>query len=464
MQQKDTNSLVPVILAGGVGSRLWPLSRDLYPKQLLSLIGEQSLLQATVARALQIETVSHIIVVCSQQYQFLVKEQLDALQEIYPVTFDLILEPMGRNTAPALALAALRALELNHSLLLALPADHLIGNSSSFAEQLQAIMPYIGDNLLTFGVKPDYPETGYGYIEVDDAQPSAKIFPIKRFVEKPDLVSAESYCQQKTYYWNSGIFLYQPASYLAELKTYAPDVLAVCEQVWTQKTHQAESIYLDASLYGACADISIDYAIMEKTHLAVMAPLQTSWDDVGSWLAVSKIELPDTQGNICLGDTVVLDSENCYLRSESRLLAVVGLKNHIVVETADAVLVAEKSAAQNVKRLVEQLKKQKRKEAESHSVLYQPWGHYEILCEGQGFVVEQVTLKSSGILSAATEQNACEHWVVLSGAAHVLVDGLSSLLSTNQFVDILPGTKYRLENASAAALKLLKIRTVAVET
>jgi mannose-1-phosphate guanylyltransferase/mannose-6-phosphate isomerase len=240
--------LLPVILAGGVGSRLWPLSRDLYPKQLLSLIGEQSLLQATVARALQIPTVHHLIVVCSQQYQFLVKEQMEALQETYSLTFDLILEPTGRNTAPALALAAFRAVELHHALLLALPADHLIGNSSAFAHQLQEIIPHIDNKLVTFGVKPDYPETGYGYIEVDDAKSHEKILAIKRFVEKPDRATAEAYCQQKTYYWNSGIFLYQPSSYLAELKTYAPDVLSVCEQAWTQKTHQSESIYLDPAI------------------------------------------------------------------------------------------------------------------------------------------------------------------------------------------------------------------------
>lgn len=455
------SAVIPVILAGGVGSRLWPLSRDLYPKQLLSLIGEQSLLQATVARALQIPATNHVIVVCNQQYQFLVKEQLEALQAIHPITFDLILEPVGRNTAPALALASKRVMELDpNALLLALPADHLIGNAATFAEQLAQITPHTKNKLVTFGVKPSYPETGYGYIEADHTASTQVVYPIKRFVEKPNRETAEGYYASGNYYWNSGIFLYTPATYLAELKQYMPDVLDVCKQVWTQKASQAESIYLDPARYATCPDISIDYAVMEKTTHALMAPLQTTWDDVGSWLAVSKIEPPDAQGNVCLGDVVALDSENCYLRSESRLVAVVGLKDHIVVETPDAILVASKASAQHVKHLAQHLKTQKRKEAESHSVLYHPWGRYEIVCEGQGFVVKQITIKSGGMLSALVEENTCEHWVVLSGVAHVFIDGMSSLFSANQFVDMLSSTQYRIQNESTAPLKLLNIQTV----
>jgi mannose-1-phosphate guanylyltransferase len=453
--------LIPVILAGGVGSRLWPLSRDLYPKQLLSLIGEQSLLQATVTRVLQIPNVTHVIIVCNQQYQFLVQEQLEALQQTYNVTFDLILEPMGKNTAPALALAALRAAEFaaNDPFLLALPADHLIEDTAAFANQLQQILPKVGNKLLTFGIKPHYPETGYGYMEVSDLNPAGGISAIKRFIEKPDIARAETYCKQAGYYWNSGIFLYRTSSYLSELQRYSPDILACCQEVWAHNQQQSESIYLDANLYRLCPDISIDYAIMEKTQNAMMTPLCTGWDDVGSWLAVANIESSDEQANVCLGDVVALDSENCYLRSESRLLAVVGLKNQIVVETSDAVLVADKSQAQNVKRLVEKLKHQKRKEAESHSVLYQPWGHYEILCTGAGFIVKQLTIKPRGLLSASTDSLTCEHWVVLNGVVHVLVDGMSSLLSVNQFIDILPAVSYRFENDTASAVKILCIQT-----
>jgi len=452
--------LIPVILAGGVGSRLWPLSRDLYPKQLLTLIGEQSLLQATVARVLNIPDVPHVIVVCNQQYQFLVEEQLDALRQLYPqVTFDLILEPIGKNTAPALALAALRTAEFPDALLLSLPADHLIEDPIAFAEQIQHILPLVDSTLVTFGIRPDYPETGYGYIEVDPGHEKDDVIPIIRFVEKPDLETAQTYCQQKNYYWNSGIFLYKGAVYLEELNLYAPEVLQICEQVWLQRRHQSNSIYLDADIYKTCPDISIDYAVMEKTHIAVMAPLTTVWSDVGSWLAVAQIEAPDAQGNVRVGDVIALDTQNCYLRAESRLVATVGLKDQIVVETADAVLVVDKSRAQDVKRLVEHLKIQRRKEAELHSILYQPWGHYEVLCESEGFIVKQLTVKTKGSLSAVTEAGTCEHWVVLSGVAHVFVDGLSSVLSTNQFVDILPETKYRIENEFSTSLRLLSIQT-----
>jgi mannose-1-phosphate guanylyltransferase/mannose-6-phosphate isomerase len=452
--------ILPVILAGGIGSRLWPLSRDLYPKQLLSLIGEQSLLQATVARALQIPDVSHVLVVCNVQYQFLVQEQLDALKARYPVTFDLILEPVGRNTAPALTLAAWRAVALKKQMLLALPADHLIGDAQLFAQQLQNIIPHIDHQLLTFGIKPDYPETGYGYIEVDDSASETNMFSIKAFVEKPDKPTAAKYCEQTNFYWNSGIFLYRPDSYLAEIKAHAADVFTACEHAWSKKTQVAESIYLDHAAYAACPDISIDYAIMEKTRFALMAPLQTTWDDVGSWLAVSKIETSDTQGNHCLGDVIALDTTDCYLRAESRLLATVGLHNQIVVETADAILVADKSCAQKVKHLVEQLKNKKRKEAESHAILYHPWGHYEIVCEGIGFVVKQVTIKSTGSLAAVSAENTCEHWIVLAGAARIFVDGMSSLLVKNQFIDILPLTHYRIDNETAEPLKMLSIQTI----
>lgn len=449
--------LIPVILAGGVGSRLWPLSRDIYPKQLLSLTGGHSLFQTTLLRASQIPDAEGIIIICGQQYQFLIEEQLNDLKNQICLPIEIILEPMGKNTAPALALAALQTKNHPDALLLALPADNLINDSTIFFQQIEKVKNFARENIIIFGVRPAYPETGYGYIQTEDVE--GDIYPITSFVEKPELTKAELFFRQKNYYWNSGIFLFNPQVYLSELQSYAPDIFFSCEKAWHSRTERDEVILIDTLIYSSCPSLSIDYAIMEKTQLAVMTRLESTWTDVGSWLAVADNAPADKENNICKGDIVTINTRDCYLHSESRLLTAVGLKDLVVVETRDAVLVLNKSCAQDVKLLVDKLKRNDRQEVKTRAFMYQPWGYFEVLCKMQNFTVRRFSMKPHANLLGTGAAGTFERWIILDGSVQFISAGKSSLLSANQFVEILPDTLFNFINLQKASIQLLCIQT-----
>ncbi len=351
--------IIPIILAGGTGSRLWPLSRESYPKQLLTLVGENSLLQETIKRIAQIQDIEEPIVICNHQYRFLVAEQMLEMGIAHP---KLILEPTGRNTAPAIAMAALliqKCYPDQNPRLLILPADHLIQEEDRFTAAINLAAPYAAEHLLTFGIQPSYAETGYGYIQAE-AQAGATVLPILQFIEKPSKEKAESYLQQKNYYWNSGLFLFSAQVYLDELTHFAPEIAAACIKEAAHLQEVGGFFTLGAEFESSPSE-SIDYAVMEKTRRALVCPLDVTWSDIGSWTALHDVLPHDANGNILHGDITCIETKNSMIRAEHRLVATVGVQDLIVIETADAVMVAHKDYAQKVKDLVAQLKIQQRK-------------------------------------------------------------------------------------------------------
>lgn len=388
--------LVPVVLSGGSGTRLWPLSRELYPKQLLPLVSKGTMLQETLARLSGVEALSSPIVVCNETHRFLVAEQL---LELGATPRAILLEPIGRNTAPAIAIAAMACVADDPSrnnaedpILLILPADHVIQNNAAF-QQAIAIGKKAADEgkLVTFGVVPTKPETGYGYIR---RQPSTgPAFPIAQFVEKPDLATAQRYLDSGEYYWNSGMFMFRASVVLNELRVHAPEIYEACAHAYTSAKRDLDFTRLPAKEFGACPSISFDYAVMEKTQHGVVVPLDAGWSDVGSWSALHEAIPADEDGNVCLGDVLTSATHGCYLQSTSRLVATVGLQDHVVVETKDAVLIAPKDRVQDVKDLVAKLKKQGRHETALHREVFRPWGSYDSVDAGARFQVKRLTVK-----------------------------------------------------------------------
>jgi mannose-1-phosphate guanylyltransferase/mannose-6-phosphate isomerase len=413
--------IVPIILAGGSGSRLWPLSREQYPKQLLALVGKHSLLQETIKRAQQIPMTQEPIVICNQQYRFLISEQMNAIGIHEP---KLILEPHGKNTAPAIAIAAHIVNKLYpeaRPLLLILPADHVIEETNIFIERIRTTLPFVEQGYLsTFGITPTYPETGYGYIKAGKML-GTSVYTIERFVEKPPREQAESYLADGAYYWNSGMFLFAAEAYLTELKKHSPKIAKSCTET-AKKITELGGYYLLSETFSECPSDSIDYAVMEKTDKALVTPLPVKWSDVGSWSALWDINTADDQGNIIQGDVTTIDTENCYLRSESRLIATAGLKDHLVVETSDAIMVAHKDYAQKVKDLFHELKAKARNEVIHHEVVHRPWGTYEVLTEGPYYRVKHVFIKPGASLSSQAHKHRSEHWVVLKGTLTLRLD------------------------------------------
>ena len=379
--------ITPVILSGGSGTRLWPLSRELYPKQLLPLVGERTMLQETALRLEGLDAAAPIIV-CNEAHRFLVAEQLRQI-DLKPQA--IVLEPVGRNTAPAIALAALQAAP--DALLLVLPADHVIRDVPAFQAAVQAAVPAAqAGKLATFGIVPTAPETGYGYIrQVSGADAGQGARAIERFIEKPDLATAEGFLKEGGYFWNSGMFLFRADRYLAELTRHAPDIAAAAQAALAAAKPDLDFVRVDRAAFEDCRGDSIDYAVMEKTAGAVVVPLDAGWNDVGSWSALHAALPCDDQGNVAKGDVLVEDSAGCYLYAESRLVSVVGLKDHVVVETKDAVLVAPKDRVQDVKKLVERLKSTGRHEHSLHREVYRPWGSYDSIDNGQRFQVKRLT-------------------------------------------------------------------------
>lgn len=448
--------LIPVILSGGVGSRLWPLSREHYPKQVLALLGEHSLLQNTVKR---LNGINHHapLVVGNEQHRFLIAEQL---RQLGVLPNNLLLEPCGRNTAPAVAVAALEAIaKHDDALLLVLPADHLIQNTSAFHQAVQyGVDLGLHDHLVTFGIVPSHAETGYGYIKAAQAI-NPQTYHVAEFVEKPDAETAQRYIESGEYYWNSGMFLFKASVYLHTLQQHAPAILQACQQAHEHAQQDHDFLRLDKKHFTVCPSDSIDYAVMEHTDNAAVIPLDAGWSDIGAWSALWAVEEQDATGNVMIGDVISHDVQNCYLRSEYRLIAALGLRDHIVVETADAVLVAHKDCVQDVKQIVTQLKAEQRKEADLHRKVYRPWGTYENIDVEARFQVKRITVNPSASLSLQMHYHRSEHWVVVKGTAHITCGDKSFLLTENQSTYIPPGVKHRLANPGKLALEIIEIQS-----
>ncbi|MFT3905591.1 MAG: mannose-1-phosphate guanylyltransferase/mannose-6-phosphate isomerase [Steroidobacteraceae bacterium] len=456
MKLEEDAMLVPVILSGGAGTRLWPLSRELYPKQLLPLVGRQTMLQDTVARLNGLDAAAPVVV-CNEAHRFLAAEQLRSI-ECAPRA--IVLEPAGRNTAPAIALAAHAALASDEgdALLLVLPADHVIRDEEAFrAAVIAGLAPARAGHLVTFGIVPTAPETGYGYIRRGAAEGAG--FKIQSFVEKPDRSTAEQFLASGDYYWNSGMFLFRARRFLEELEKYAPDIASVCSAAFARATRDMDFTRIDAASFAACRSESIDYAVMEKTSDALVVPLDAGWSDVGSWSALHDASARDAHGNVLRGDVLVEDTSNSYVHSESRLVATVGLKDCVVVETKDAVLVAPRERVQEVKNLVARLKREKRYEHSLHREVFRPWGSYDSVDNGKRHQVKRLTVNPGGVLSLQMHHHRAEHWVVVSGTARITRGQEVFLLEENQSTYIPIGVTHRVENPGRIPLHIIEVQS-----
>ena len=451
------NTLIPVVLSGGAGTRLWPLSRELYPKQLLPLTGPHTMLQDTLERLAGLPTASPVVV-CNEAHRFLVAEQLRAIN-CRPQA--IVLEPVGRNTAPAIALAAHAALASGNAdaLLLVLPADHVIRDVAAFQGAVRAAMLAAqAGHLATFGVVPRTPETGYGYIRRGAALPNGS-WRIARFVEKPERAMAEQFIAGGDYYWNSGMFLFGARRYLEELRRHAADIADACEQSYAEVKRDLDFTRVDATRFAACRAESIDYAVMEKTDDAVVVPLDAQWSDVGSWSALHEACEQDADGNVIRGDVLAEQTRNSYLYAESRLVAVVVLNNHVVIETKDAVLVAPRDRVQEVKALVSRIKQLGRNEHALHREVFRPWGSYDSLDNGERFQVKRLTIRPGGVLSLQMHHHRAEHWVVVSGTARITRGDEVFLLEENQSTYIAVGVRHRIENPGKVPLHIIEVQS-----
>ncbi|MCO5735825.1 MULTISPECIES: mannose-1-phosphate guanylyltransferase/mannose-6-phosphate isomerase [Stenotrophomonas maltophilia group] len=446
-------SIVPVILSGGSGTRLWPLSRAAYPKQFLPLVGDDTMLQATWKRVASIAGAAPIVV-ANQEHRFMAAEQL---RECKVLPQALILEPVGRNTAPAIAIAALQALANGEdALLLVLPSDHVVRNEAAFhAAVKQAAIAAEGGKLVTFGIVPTAPETGYGYIK---AAVGEGVRAVDRFVEKPNLATAEQYVASGEYFWNSGMFLFKASRYLGELETLQPTILAACRQALDKAARDNDFIRLDAEAFAASPNDSIDYAVMEKTADAAVVPLDAEWNDVGSWSALWEVSDKDADGNACHGDVIVLDCKDSYAYG-NRLIAMVGLQDVVVVETDDAVFVGHKDRVQDVKEIVGRIKRDGRSEAAAHRKVYRPWGAYDSIDNGARFQVKRITVRPGATLSLQMHHHRAEHWIVVSGTAEVTRGEEVILLSENQSTYIPLGVTHRLKNPGKLPLELIEVQS-----
>ena len=448
--------LTPVLLSGGVGSRLWPVSRESYPKQFLALAGELTMLQQTLRRTSGLEAAAPIVV-CNEEHRFMVAEQLRQL-DLQPSA--LILEPEGRNTAPALALAALQAVTLDpESILLVLPADHLIQDIEAFIAAVEKSLPLAGEcRLMTFGVVPTAPETGYGYIKCGPSL-AEDLYELERFVEKPDAAVAQDYMDSGGYLWNSGMFLLRAQTYLDELGKHAPDMLTCCEQAMNAATVDMYFVRPDQQLFEQCTADSIDYAVMEKTDAGAVVSLNCGWSDVGAWSALWDVAERDADGNVFRGDVIIDNCRGSYFRSESRLVAATGVENLVVVETADAILIADRNRVQDVKRIVNTLKQGQRPEATLHRRVYRPWGSYESLISSDRFQVKRIVVNPGERLSLQMHHHRAEHWIVVTGTAEVTCEDKVFMLAEDESTYIPLGHKHRLANPGRIPLEIIEVQS-----
>lgn len=451
--------IYPVILSGGSGTRLWPLSRSVLPKQLLPLVTERTMLQETILRVSNWAEMMPPVIVCGNDHRFLVAEQL---RQIGVEPTAILLEPEGRNTAPAVASAALFLSGVDpEAVMLVLPADHVIGDASAFEKAVRlATQSAIHGALVTFGIVPDQPETGYGYIRRHPVSSKIEgVYPVAEFVEKPNLETAQRFVSSGEYTWNSGIFVFRADAYLNELVKLRPDIAGACEKAMHDAYKDMTFCRLHEASYLTCPSESIDYAVMEKTDKAAVVLADIAWNDVGSWSALSDVQEADDAGNVMRGDVYVDNVKNSLVRAENRLVAVIGLDNIVVVETKDAVLITAKDQVQRVKNVVEHLKLKNRSEHQSHSRVYRPWGCYESIDGGDRFQVKRITVNPGEKLSLQMHHHRAEHWVVVSGTALVTNGESEQLLTENESIYIPIGNTHRLENPGKLPLHLIEVQS-----
>ena len=450
--------IIPVILSGGSGTRLWPLSREAYPKQFLPLVDQRTMLQNTALRIAGLTDVTAPLVVCNEEHRFMVAEQLRAAG-IQPAA--VILEPVGRNTAPAVAVAALHAQrEDADPTLLVLPADHVIADVDGFRAAVCRVAPHAeAGQLITFGIVPTAPETGYGYIKAGAPVDESGVCKVERFVEKPDLATAQGYLETGGYSWNSGMFMFRASAFLAELERLAPTMLAACQQALAAGHADTDFLWLDRKTFATCPKDSIDYAVMEKTNRAVVMPLEVGWNDVGSWSALWDVGEHDADGNILRGDVIAVDTRDTYVDAATRLVSTVGVDNLVVVETADAVLVATKERVQDVKMVVNRLQASQRPEGRVHRKVYRPWGCYDSIDFDRRFQVKRIMIKPGACISSQMHHHRAEHWVVVSGTARVNRGDEVFLLTENQSTYIPVGVQHRLTNPGKIPLEIIEVQS-----
>ena len=448
--------ILPIIMAGGTGSRLWPLSRERFPKQFQTLYGQTTMLQATVLRLQGLECLPPLVI-CNEEHRFIVAEQL---RQIGQLDHNIILEPTGKNTAPAIALAAIYAAKYeNNPALLVLAADHVVLDEDAFrAAVVQAQVPVKQDKLVTFGIVPQSPETGYGYIKYDPNAGEQSGFIVEQFVEKPDLATAKAYLENGNYLWNSGMFAFKAQNYLNELKNHRPDIYSACSNAMQNVDIDLDFIRINKESFFDCPAESIDYAVMEKTTNAVVIAMDVGWSDVGAWSSLWEVSDKDKDDNVITGDVLTVDSHHNYIFAETGLIATVGLDNTIVVQTKDAVLVASKDKSQEVKRIVNQLKAAKRQEHSVHREVYRPWGKYDSIDSGHRYQVKCITVKPSERLSVQMHHHRAEHWIVVSGTAKVIVDGHEKLVTENESVYVPLGATHCLENPGKVDLEMIEVQ------
>ena len=458
MNTKTTSSAVsifPAIMCGGSGTRLWPLSRALFPKQFLPLVNDTSMLQDTLLRLPK--NSCEPVFICNEEHRFLVAEQVRQLSQEQST---ILLEPEGRNTAPAVALAAIHALEKDeNAILLVLAADHVIQDTAAFHQAVEkASIAAQQGKLVTFGIVPTHAETGYGYIKKGGEQTSGT-FDVAQFVEKPNTQVAESYLASGDYLWNSGMFLFKASRYLEELAKHRGDILENCQQAMTDVEHDLDFLRPNKAAFLASASESIDYAVMEKTDAAVVIPLDAGWSDVGSYSALWEVCPQDDDKNVLKGDVIAQQTTNSYIHSQNKLIATVGVDNLVIIDTPDAVLVANKDKVQEVKQIVEQLKKEQRPEAVLHREVYRPWGKYDSVDSGERFQVKRITVKPGAKLSVQMHHHRAEHWIIVSGTAKVTIDEKTVLLTENQSAYIPVGAVHALENPGKLPLEMIEVQS-----
>ncbi len=447
----------PVIMSGGAGSRLWPLSRQLYPKQLLPLAGERTMIQETAQRV-RGPGFAAPMAVCNQEHRFLIAEQLREGNAAQPT---IVLEPVGRNTAPVAAVASLLLADKDTSaLILLMPADHVVLDKNAFEKAVAvAAEAARGGAIVTFGIAPKGPETGYGYIQRGDAASVAGCFQVRRFEEKPDRETAQGYIAAGDYYWNGGIFVFSARTYLDDLQRLEPKIVEACREAVAKGRRDLDFFRLDEAAFAACPAESIDYAVMEHTKRAAMVPVDMGWSDVGSWQSLWEIAARDASGNASEGDVVALNVSNSYLRSEGPLLAAVGLDDMVVVATQDAVLVTRRGTTQDVKKVVEEIERSGRHHHLHHRQVFRPWGSYDSIDNGERFQVKRIVVNPGAKLSLQMHHHRAEHWIVVSGTAKVTCDEKVFLLRENESTYIPLGARHRLENPGSIPLHLIEVQS-----